>query len=114
MRSNAMTKADLLSAAKGKPVPFEGPDGFSCLLRPLTWGERKGLFEWLGAHRDDPGSGLELDQKLILAAVCDEAGVNVLDPEDLTGFALHVSEAIAKEVAKRNGMDGKAGEPGKG
>lgn len=108
-----MTKADLLSAARGKPVSFDGPDGFTCLLRPLSWGERKELFDWLTAHRDEPGSGLELESRLITLAVCDGSGATLLVAGDLTDFALNVSDAVAKEVARRNGMDGKAGEPGK-
>lgn len=108
-----MTKQDVLNGARGKPVPFTGPDGFACLLRPLKWGERKELLEWLREHGEEPGSAMLLQEKFIVAAVCDESGAPILTAEDLNGFDGPTADAVANEVAKRNGLDGKAGEPGK-
>lgn len=109
-----MTKADVLAGARGRPVPFEF-DGFRCLLRPLSFGERQELFQWSRDHGEEPGSGLALQAKVVAMAVCDEAGNRLLDESDLVGFAVPIAEAVATEVARRNGVDGKAaGEPGKG
>lgn len=109
-----MTKADVLAGARGKPVPFEF-EGFGCLLRPLTFGERQELFEWSREHGTEPGSGLTLQAKVVALAVCDAGGNKLLEEADLIGFAVPIAEAIATEVARRNGVEGKAaGEPGKG
>lgn len=108
-----MTKADVLAGARGKPVPFES-DGFKCLLRPLSFGERQDLFAWLQSHRDEPGSALVLQAKLIVSGVCDEAGLPLLEPADVRDFGGPLADELAKEIGRRNGLDGKAaGEPGK-
>lgn len=104
-----MTKADLLKAAKGKPSRFDGPDGFSCLLRPLTWGERKELFEWFAANKANANAGMELQAKFITLAVCDEQGAPLLTANDLPALGLEIADAIAEEVARRNGLGAKAG-----
>lgn len=108
-----MTKQDVINGARGKPAPFDGPDGFACLLRPLTWGERKELLEWLRQHGEEPGSAMLLQEKFLLAGVSDDQGKPLLAAEDLAGFAGPIADAVAKEVARRNGLDGGAGEPGK-
>lgn len=109
-----MTKADVLAGARGKPVPFEF-EGFRCLLRPLSFGERSDLFAWSREYGDKPGSGLELQGKVVLLAVSDEQGVPLLAEPDLRDIDGRIMEAITAEVARRNGVDGKAaGEPGKG
>lgn len=109
-----MTKADVLAGAKGKPVPFEF-EGFKCLLRPLSFGERSDLFAWSREHGEEPGSGLVLQGKVVLLAVSDENGSPLLDEPDLREIDGRIMEAISTEVARRNGVDGKAaGEPGKG
>lgn len=108
-----MTKADLLAGARGRPVPFE-LDGFSCLLRPLTFGDRQALFDYIRERGEEPGSGVGLQAKIVTLAVCDEQGQPLLTEADLAGFAVPIAEAIATEVARRNGIDGKgAGAPGK-
>lgn len=109
-----MTKSDVIAGARGKPVLFEF-EGFRCLLRPLSFGERSDLFAWSRAHGEEPGSGLELQTKVALLGVCDEKGAPLLEAADLREFDGRVVEAISSEVARRNGVDGKAaGEPGKG
>ncbi len=109
-----MTKDDVLRAARGKPVPFEF-DGFGCLLRPLSYGERQELFAWGREHAQEPGSGLVLQGRLVLMTVCDENGGPLLEPGDLAQFGGLLVDAIAIEVTRRNGIDGQgAGEPGKG
>lgn len=103
-----MTKADVLAGAKGKPTEFTFEE-FKCLLRPLTFGERRELFEWHEKHKDEAGSGMRLQEKFLLYAVCDETGKKLLDEVDLDDFAGPIADAVAKEVARRNGLDGKAG-----
>lgn len=99
-----MTKADVLAGARGKPTVFEFEE-FKCLLRPLTFGERRKLFDM---------PGLEVEQSLFLWAVSDGAGNRLLAEDDLADFALPVFNAVVSEVARRNGLDGKtSGEPGK-
>jgi hypothetical protein len=114
-----MTKDDVLKGARGKPTPFklQRADGqvFECLLRPMTYGERRELFDFSRDHGNEPGSGMELQARVVTLTVCDESGKPLLEPADLGGFDVEVIEAIAAEVARRNGVDGrKAGEPGKG
>lgn len=109
-----MTKDDVLKGARGRPVPFEF-DGCTVLLMPLQVRDRLELFEYVREHGQEPGSGIELQRRLVLKAVSDESGRPLLEPGDLDGFALPTFEAIAAEVSRRNGTDGKAaGEPGKG
>ncbi|AMV30055.1 hypothetical protein VT84_37020 [Gemmata sp. SH-PL17] len=109
-----MTKDDVLRAARGKPVPFEF-DGFTCLLRPLSYGERQELFAWGREHAQEQGSGLALQGRLVLMALCDETGVALLEPTDLNQFGGPLVDAIALEITRRNGLDGQgSGEPGKG
>lgn len=113
-----MTKEDVLKGAKGKPAPFtlnrDGCEPFKCLLRPLTYGERRDLFDFSQQHGTEPGSGMELQARVVTLTVCDAEGKPILDAADLRGFDVEVIEAIAAEVARRNGIDGKkAGEPGK-
>ena len=105
----SMTKADLLNAVKLAPVPFDGPGGFHCLLRPLTWGERRALFDWHKQHEATAGAGLELQARLITLAVSDESGAPLLEAADLDGFGLELVDALAAEVAKRNGLGGAPG-----
>jgi hypothetical protein len=107
-----VNKQDVLKGARGKPVPFEA-DGFRCFLRPLTWGERRELFEWGRENGEKPGSGLELQERMILAALCDEGGKPLLEAADLKEFDGPLMDALAKEITRRNALDGKAGEPGK-
>lgn len=108
-----MTKADVLAGAKGRPLPFEF-DGFTFLLRPLNVADRLELFEYLREHGKEPGSGIEVQRRIVLKAVCDEAGNLLLESADLEGFGLPTFEAIADEASRRSGTDGKAsGEPGK-
>ena len=109
-----MTRDDVLRGARGKPVPFEF-DGFTCLLRPLSYGERQELFAWSRDRGQEPGSGLALQGRLVLMAVCDENGATLLEPGDLNQFGGPLVDALALEVARRNALDGQgAGEPGKG
>ncbi|VTS03530.1 unnamed protein product [Gemmata massiliana] len=109
-----MTKDDVLKGARGKPVPFEF-DGLTLLLRPLSFGERSELFAWGREHAQEPGSGLALQARLVLFAVCDESGSPILEPADLNQFGVGLVDALAQEIARRNGIDGQgAGEPGKG
>jgi len=109
-----VTKTDVLNGAKGKPVPFEF-EGFTCLLRPLLWPERHALIEYVRDHGSEPGSGLELQTRFVLAGVSDADGKPLLERDDIEAFSVTIADAVAKEVAKRNGLDGKAaGEPGKG
>ncbi len=114
-----MTKDDVLKGARGKPTPFEFARGdgqtFKCLLRPLTYGERRDLFDFSRDHGNEPGSGMELQARILTLTVCDENGKPLLEPADLRDVDVEVIEAVAAEVARRNGVDGrKAGEPGKG
>lgn len=101
-----MTAQDVIAGAKGKPVPFEF-DGFSCLLRPLTYGERNELFAW--RERNDPKLGEELPRWLLTRAVCDESGRPILAPGDLDGFDLRVVDAVANAVLLRAGIGGDSG-----
>lgn len=100
-----MKKQDVLNGARGKPKEFVGPDGFQCLLRPLTWGERKELLEWLKEHGQEPGSGLQLQEKLLLAGISDAEGKPLLTAEDLKDFDGSIADAVTKEIQARNGMD---------
>lgn len=106
--SMPMTKADVLNGARGKPVEYVSTDGFKCLLRPLSFGERRELFDWHQQHSEEPGSAMELQAKFLLLAVCDEQGKPLLEPADLNDFAGPLADEVAKEIARRNGLDGKA------
>lgn len=109
-----MTKSDVLAGAKGKPVEFVSGE-FKCLLRPLSFGERRELFDWHTAHKDVPGSGLALQEKVLLAAVCDERGAALLTADDLADFDGALADTVAQEIMRRNGLDGRAaGESGNG
>jgi hypothetical protein len=98
-----MNKSDLLTALRGRPEPFEC-HGVTVLLRSLTWGERKELLDWYGANEASAEAGMELQRRLILAAVCGADGKPALAPDDLAGVALPIADGIAEEVFRRNGF----------
>lgn len=107
-----MTKADVLAGLAAKPLPFSASDGFAVLLRPLRYGDRSDVMLWVREHKDEDGMGVTLQKKLAALSICDEAGGLVLSEAEIDGLDPLAIDAIAKEVARRSGLDGKD-EPGK-
>ena len=108
-----MTADDVIKAASGKPREFL-LDGVRFFLRPLKVKERRELFAWSEAEGGKPGSGEELQARLITLAVCDPKGASILSRDHLNEMDAPIVDALAKEIARRNGLsaEGKA-EPGK-
>lgn len=104
-----MRKEDVIAGLRGKPVPFE-VDGFAVHLRPLTAADRAALFGWYRERKDDPTAPLHLMTKLIAAAVVDpHTGEQLLTEADAAALPGAAHEAIAEEVARRNGLGGDRG-----
>lgn len=109
--------SDFLAQLKSKPTPFQS-DGFTVLLRPITFDERQTLLAWMETNKDAPNKGMELERKLVALALCDEAGKSILTEADVGGLDPDKVDAIAFEVGERSGLykrpDGKKALPPSG
>lgn len=97
-----MTAADVMQAARGKPVPFVSGD-FSCLLRPMSFAERREVFGWHDAGKD----GEALQAWLVTAFVVDESGAPLV--ACLDDWSVSLVGEVAREVLRRAGLGGDAG-----
>jgi hypothetical protein len=104
-----MTKAELLAAARGKPLPFEFA-GFTCHLLPIAWGELKSLRA--NHERGNAEKAEAFTYEVIARAVCNETGEILLTAADCEQFPLATLDALFNEIARRSGVS-KAAEPGK-
>lgn len=101
-----MTKAELLAAARGKPLPFEF-SGFACFLLPLPWGEMKDV---QGKHKEgDDATAEAMTFEFVARAVCDESGARLLDPSDVPQLPLSTIRALSEEIARRSGVGADSG-----
>jgi hypothetical protein len=107
-----MTKADVIAGLAGKPVPFT-VHGLDVLLRPLRYSDRTEAFNWYRDNKDAPNAGVGLQRKLVAMSVCDESGSLLLSEADVDLLDSLKIDAIAKEISRRSGTDGKDEEPGK-